>query len=95
MVLNYPEIIPQMPYAQGMCVRFSGERSPLGFISSSKGFMSFGEKGRLSQELKTPRNAPCAPPPSPEAACPTLDNAERGKIINQLLPAHILSHHVF
>lgn len=48
----------------------------MGFTGSSEGSMSSG------QELRKRRNAPCRPTPSPKAACPILDNAERGKIIN-------------
>ena len=48
----------------------------MGFTGSSKGSMSSG------QELRKPQNASCPPTPSPKAACPILDNAERGKIIN-------------
>lgn len=82
-----------------MPVVFLGERNPevslksRGFISPSKRFMSFGEKGRPSQQLRAPRNALCPPTRSPEAACPIPDTAGGNNQLAILLSAD-LSHHL-
>lgn len=75
MVLNPLKLYPKRCLLRHTQVFFWRE-APMGFTGSSEGSMSSG------QELRKRRNAPCRSTPSPKAACPILDNAERGKIIN-------------